>query len=273
MPIFSVVSTIILLNVATVSSLLCGSKKETSQERLRQQPSDIAQSNPNTLQSKNAHIFSNVYDKLVWGDAGGGSGLGSDPGLAKPTVSLLKNILMKYNIPSLLDAPCGAVHSSWMKDLIGEMSITETCFVYHGVDVVKSVVDKNIAAFQEHSKYVKFTELDLSLPETQLPNNYKLILSRDALQHLSYSDIAVALRTYCRTNSFYLLIGSYLDNLQNLNVESGDMFKINVRLNPFNFSEPVEVFQESFKKHSGNEKYLLLYNLRDLCKSNKFIAF
>ena len=167
----------------------------------------------------------------------------------------------------MLDAPCGAVHSSWMKDLIGEMERTEKCLAYHGVDVVKSVVDKNIAAFKEHSKYVQFSQLDISLPDSQLPDNYKLILSRDALHHLSYSDIALPLRSYCRTNSFYLLVGSYLDNLQNSNVESGDMFKINVRVEPFNFGESIEVFQESFRSHTGNEKYLLLYNLYDLCKS------
>ena len=58
-----------------------------------------------------------------------------------------------------------------------------------GVDVVSSVIDKNKVKFND-LEWMKFSSQDLSSWTENLPNGYDLILSRDALQHLSYSSIA-----------------------------------------------------------------------------------
>jgi len=202
----------------------------------------------------------------------------------------------------MLDAPCGGVHSSWMNSTLKKVKETIPCFSYMGVDVVSSVITKNHESFSQHSDWVHFSELDLSIYEqksmsnffinrnksnneiSSLPKNFfQLILSRDALQHLSYSAITGALRHYCSTNADWLLVGSYLlsapdGRSKNKNINTGETFSINLLEPPFSFQNPVEIFPErSIGQYSDakseNTKFLLLFRLPQLCASKSLHSF
>jgi hypothetical protein len=240
--------------------------------------------------SENKAAFDKIYSGLVWSDAGGGSGVGSDPEFAKAAGYILQLIVNKYGITSLLDAPCGAVSNSWTRQVIIQLSSDIPCFRYHGVDVVESVIQKNTAAFAAArlDRWAKFSQADLSLGSTMLPKGYEIILSRDALQHLTYKGIAGAVDTYCRSDARYLLVGSYLDLNENKdlasgnNVGAGGCFSINLRQAPFSFPEPLEAYAEKGKSSGPNgvvppdpypRKHLLLYRLKDLCQSQSVTTF
>ena len=90
-------------------------------------------------------------------------------------------LIGRYGVDKLLDAPCGAM--AWMPLVVERVRKLNKNFQYYGVDVVPTVVAKNKARFKG-SNYYQFKQADIS--KEKLPSGYKMILSRDALQHLSY---------------------------------------------------------------------------------------
>ena len=85
-----------------------------------------------SIDATNTDAFNKIYDTDVWGSEGGGSGSGSDKNYAKAAGYIVQLILMKYGLRSMLDAPCGAVHSSWMSDAVISTQKAIPCFRYHG---------------------------------------------------------------------------------------------------------------------------------------------
>lgn len=172
----------------------------------------------------------------------------------------------------------GAVHSSWTREFLLRVHKVVPCFKYHGVDAAASVITKNKETF-DSMKWVSFSHMDLAdvtagrTRDFHKHSRYDIILSRDALQHLSYPKIAGVFQQYCATESTFLLLGSYLDKEtgKNENIHIGDAFCINVRLPPFSFPKPVEVIREAIPAES--RKYLLLYKLETLCSDPNLLAF
>lgn len=273
----------------------------------------------NDISSTTKDIFDQIYTKEFWGTTGGGSGDGSDMYAAAVVIQNLQLFIFKYNILSLIDAPCGAVSSSWMRRLLLEIRAKLPCFVYYGVDVVESVIRQNSLAFPSDSG-ISFSTMDLSSvssspppppssspsiphssPQSSLPLHHDAILSRDAMQHLSYRDIARAFTNFCKTNSRYLLLGSYLLSPQNENIQTGGYFNVNFEKPPFMFKGAIETFAEEgygryyirckkkdekrswFSKLFGpknlacnidySAKFLVLYSLPDLCASDNYKQF
>lgn len=235
----------------------------------------------------NTEAFTHIYDSNVWGKEGGGSGGGSDADYARVAGYVLELILLKHGLVSLLDAPCGGVSDSWTKRALADVKKTIPCFRYHGTDVVHSVIDRNKAVFAGVD-WVSFSQQDLSAWNLNLISGYDAILSRDALQHLSYSSIAGVIGKYCRSDAQYLIVGSYLEHGDNRNIESGGCFNINLLQEPFSFPQPLEAYAEkgkfsvemaaSLNAASGMidpypTKFMLLYRLDELCRSENVIAF
>lgn len=229
--------------------------------------------------------FSSIYAKGIWGgvEDGGGSGSGSREACAVTAREVLRLVLFKYNLLSLLDAPCGGVHSSWMRPTIFKMRADLPCFSYFGVDAADAVVRHNSVALRQHNDWISFATVDLSAPPPGWthPGSYDLILSRDALQHLSYEKIAGTLSTYCSpaVGAKFLLVGSYLSGAGNKPVVVGDVFEINLLQAPFSFPSPLEIFHESTcytdtpVPVKAPVKSLLLYSLPALCSSSPYRQF
>jgi hypothetical protein len=156
----------------------------------------------------------------------------------------------------MLDAPCGAM--VWMPILLRRLSIeTNQTFRYHGVDIVESVINASIEKFQNYSKEWQFSVLDFT--QQELPANYDLIFSRDALQHLSYERIVGALRMFgSAKGARYLLVGSYMV-AKNRNIKVGDCFYINLTKPPFSLTQYVEIISENVPDSSV--KHLILYDI------------
>ena len=235
------------------------------------------------LSTNNSAVFTSIYDDRVWTSKGGGSGHGSDYELNKALSNALRLVILRYEILTMLDAPCGNVEHSWTKHAIAKIQHDVPCFLYHGTDVVSSVVANNSIAFR-NDKRISFSLHDLSQKQGYLPQHYDLLLSRDALQHLSYVDISRVVVNYCSSNSKYMLLGSYLDGGSNQDIKSGGCFEIDLQKEPFYFNNTLEIFAESSKLNFDSTKlnndnkpfpvkYLLLYKTIDFCTSTSYANF
>lgn len=234
--------------------------------------------------TENKKLFDEIYEKRVWGTGGGGSGDGSMASLAVVTSQILRLVAFKYNILSVIDAPCGHAAYSWTAVALSHLFQEIPCFVYHGIDVVDSIILSNLKYFSAdvRTNRISFATMDLSAEDAVLPRGFDLIFSRDALQHLSYAGIAGVLATFCRSDAMYLLVGSYDANPEGTNKDVPStltrMFEINLLQQPFNFSEVLEVFYEpllnAYKTGDNyRPKFLRLYRLASLCASNNLKSF
>eukprot|EP01041_Mallomonas_annulata_P008966 gene8966-18554_t len=259
-----------------VMSKIKSEKKAVNQRRILSSRKNSASSQQQL--TNNEMYFTNVYAKKLWTSEGGGSGQGSDPAKALSAGYIIALIVYKYGILKFLDAPCGAVSESWTRYALNRIHNDINCFKYHGIDVVQPVIEKNTDTFK-HEPWMSFTHLDISSKDSSLPMGYDIILSRDALQHLPYKDIAGVLSNYCKTDARYLLVGSYLDSsnsnkdLSQLEVSRGECFVINVLEDPFFFPVPLEIFAEKGLNTETNVKYLLLYRLQDVCSAQSTLQF
>lgn len=129
-------------------------------------------------------VFTKVYDEAHWGrnERGEGySGTGSLVRFASEYMIYLQNFLSEKNIQSVVDIGCGdwefSKYVDW-KDI-----------AYKGLDVVPSVIDKNIKNFSSPS--VSFACVDVIHSDLPIGD---LMLCKDVLQHLTNSDILALIK-------------------------------------------------------------------------------
>jgi hypothetical protein len=132
----------------------------------------------------------------------------------------------------MLDAPCG--DWNWMKDVALPVDM------YFGVDIVHEIAASNA---REHGSEKRiFTQGDLTrdpLPKADL------VLCRDCLVHLSFSDIGAVLRNFRKTGAKYLMVNTYESVRRNRNQFTMTMWrKLNMQLAPFSFPPPIESFPD-----------------------------
>ena len=200
--------------------------------------------------------FDTIYAQFLWGKDGGGSGLGSNINYTVNTRNILYQTIKKYNISSMVDAPCGAM--MWMPLLLANLSLeTNKHFKYHGIDVVESVINASKIRFANFSEEWKFSVVDFS--QQNIPENYDLIFSRDALQHLPLDKVINALEIFSKSKgSKYLAVGSYVKStLPNNNIKVGSYFPVNLFKPPFNLTEYIEILDEQ----TPDLKHLILYDI------------
>ena len=203
-------------------------------------------------------IFNEVFNRKTWGSSGDGSGPGSTLQYTFKTRNIIKEVIQKYEIKSMLDAPCGAM--AWMPELLKNLTATNNEFKYHGIDLVDEVINKSIQKYSNEFQNWKFSVFDFT--QRPLPEGNDLIFSRDALQHLSLNTIVNALQSFATAKtSRYLLVGSYLNNNKNSNIRDGDYFLINLTLPPFSLDTYVDKFREETESGNG-QKFLILYDIQ-----------
>jgi hypothetical protein len=205
-------------------------------------------------------IFELIYKNRVWESEGEGSGRGSTIQFTKETRKILHDVIKKYKIKSMLDAPCGSFN--WMplvlEQLNADLNDTRERFIYHGIDIVHVVINHARIKYQNKSNKWRFSQIDFT--QQQLPSGYELIFSRDALQHLDYISIIKSLQAFSSVHGArYLLVGSYILNGHNRNIAVGDYFPLDLTQPPFNLNQTVEIFPEN--NFEDDEKYLILYDI------------
>lgn len=188
--------------------------------------------------------FTEIYMTNRWGGTESKSGPGSGIEQTRVVREGLEKIFKVFKIRSILDIPCGDFN--WMKlvDLTG--------IQYMGADIVEEAV-------RNCSKNFPYTFQVLDITSSPLPT-VDLILSRDCLVHLPYSDIFKALENIRKSGSKFLLTTSFTELETNIEGKLGGWRPINLLREPFNLPSPLTVVNEG-KVGQHKDKSLLLFEL------------
>jgi len=173
--------------------------------------------------------FTIIYKKKLWGKnlesvSGPGSSLKYTYNLRKE----LPNIFHKFNIKSILDAPCGDFN--WMRKMKKIMNDFKISYI--GGDIVKELVDKNNLIYSQKS--ISFLYLDIRF--SVLPDA-DLLICRDCLFHFSFNDAFLFLNNFLRSNIKYLLTSNHINRnkFKNKDITTGDFKLIDLFSSPYNF--------------------------------------
>jgi hypothetical protein len=191
-------------------------------------------------------VFTNVYDNNWWWTGETHSGCGSNLYQTQLIRQEIPRIIKKYDIQSILDIPCGDFH--WMQ-------YVDLGIPYFGADIVKELVISNQEKYGNEQRH--FMHLDVisdDLPQADL------ILCRDCLVHLSLAQIWQALQNIKKSGAKYLLATSYSQTGVNIDISAGSWRKLNLMVAPFNFSNPILVYNEGYE----GDKCLVMWKIEDL---------
>ena len=172
-----------------------------------------------------ADRFSDIYKWNLWSSTESSSGDGSEVLSTELLREWMICNLPKLKVQKLVDASCGDFN--WMKHVINRLQLN-----YIGLDIVKTVIDKNNNLYANPSTCFKVSDIC----NDQIPS-CDLILVRDCLFHLSFDDIDKFLINIKETNYKYLLTTTHLvePGFQNKDIITGDFRIINLFSIPFNF--------------------------------------
>lgn len=194
-------------------------------------------------------IFENIFKNNLWRGRTSFSGRGADPDQTENIRKEIPILLKEMKIKSILDIPCGDFN--WMKeiDLDG--------IKYIGADIVEDIV-KNNNKYKTKGKTFKV----LDITQDKLPK-VDLIIVRDCLVHMSYPDIAKAIKQIKASKSKYLLTTTFPGRMENNDIATGRWFPINLEIDPFSFPQPIKVVNEGCTQSKGkySDKSLGLWKI------------
>ncbi len=191
-------------------------------------------------------IFDRIYEKNLWQSSETVSGKGSELVYVQNLLQQLPVLLKKYNVKTVVDAPCGDYN--WILHLDYRFE------KYTGIDIVQKLIEKNKKYENERIKFFAGDILTYNIPSSDL------IFCRDCFIHLTFKQIFKALENFKKSGSEFIMLTSY-DNCRNEDVLAGQFRKINLLLPPFNFPAPKDIIQEL---PSEEGKYFCLWKLEDL---------
>lgn len=122
-------------------------------------------------------IFTDIYDRKVWGD---GSGGGSAPGVAAPWAAIASRVIAELKPRTVLDVGCGDGWASAGIELNGAK--------YIGIDPVQSVIDYCIRMRSNPPHPFPREFLCLDAIADELPDA-DLVLVKEVTQHLSDASV------------------------------------------------------------------------------------
>ena len=181
------------------------------------------------------NVFNEIYHNNYWGSGESKSGGGSTLDGTRIIREELPNVILKYDIKTILDIPCGDFN--WMKRVDLKCN-------YIGADLVSELVDSNNRNYE--NEYRRFEVLDSTM--SALPC-VDLIFCKDLLQHLSYVSVLNALRNFKKSGSKYLLVTSYPYTIRNYDIHDGDFRCLNLFIYPFNLKNPLLKIHEFTRYH------------------------
>lgn len=178
--------------------------------------------------------FTWVYQANHWGSQESKSGQGSTLIYTENLRKILPILFNKYQVKKIFDAPCGDFN--WMKKVL-----SGTDLKYIGADIVEILIKDNNINYS--SDNIRFLRLDLT--KSNFPNA-DLMLCRDCLFHLSFSDAKLLLENYVDSNIPYLLTSTHTQvGIKNYDIETGDFRLIDLYSAPYNFpSDPIEIIED-----------------------------
>ena len=205
--------------------------------------------------------FNLIYKKNIWDSKESISGPGSEIYYTERLRNWMIDVLPKYQIKRLTDAPCGDFN--WMKLVVSEIEIE-----YYGFDIVNSLIKNNNALYR--SDKIQFGIANIC--EDKLPD-CDLLMVRDCLFHLSYNDINKFLENIKNINYKYLLTTTHIveKKFVNKDIKSADYRLIDLFKEPFNFdSKKVINRVDDFPTDELVPREMILISKADVPKSIKY---
>jgi len=203
--------------------------------------------------------FQHIFEQNAWGNSESISGEGSNLTRTAVVRAKLPELLARFGVRSLLDAPCGDFY--WMKEVdLGEVD-------YIGADIVRDIIDCDIAWYAApRRRFVLCDVISDPLPAADL------ILCRDCLVHLPYEETRAAIANFQRSGAVWLLTTTFTGPRENHDIVLGDWRAINLERPPYNFPRPVDVINEESDEVDEElgafpDKSLGLWRLADLPSS------
>jgi glycosyltransferase involved in cell wall biosynthesis len=200
-------------------------------------------------------VFTTIYRYNKWGDIESISGLGSTLNQTIAVRQQLPAFLAKWDVKSLLDAPCGDLN--WIKQI--ELPITE----YIGADIVEDLINHNKAQFK-HDVNKRF--MHLNIIEDELPKA-DVLLCRDCLVHFSKKDLYQFFRNLKKSKVKYLLTTTFPEHTAfNKEMRTGRWQPLNLEAEPLSFPKPLDIINEESTEWDGafKDKSLALWLVSDL---------
>ena len=199
------------------------------------------------------NIFQLIYEDNVWGNQQSRSGDGSDEPGTEQIRKDLAQLLEQLKIASIVDLPAGDFNWMRLVDLSG--------IDYLGGDIVKELVESNEKKYGRPN--VRFRQLDARVDPIPKAD---LILCRDMLVHLSYSDCFRALAKFQKSESTFLLTTTFAARDPNRDIKTGEWRPLNLQRPPFSFPRPSKLIVEGCNEWNGYwaDKCLGLWRLADL---------
>lgn len=202
-------------------------------------------------------VFTRIYERNEWNDSESASGTGSNKEQTQALVEILPQLFKKYDIHSIIDAPCGDFN--WFQ------SIDIPLASYLGIDIVNELIESNNKNYSNIGR--KF--LCKNITEDNIPQA-DLIICRDCFVHLPYKDIFKAIGQFKKSQSTYILTTTFPSSKQNYNIIVGEWRPINLEKEPFSFPSPIEIINENCTEGNGSfsDKSLGLWKLSDIPNFN-----
>jgi hypothetical protein len=143
--------------------------------------------------------FTRIYNTGKWGKRNGKGCSGTGSSLSPDTryyLSLLSNIINRYNIKSICDVGCG----DWEFSKTFDWSNVN----YHGIDCVESVINNNTILY--HTDNISFEKRDISLHPVK---DYDLVILKDVVQHWEDKDIIKVVDQLLNDNKYVFMTNGY----------------------------------------------------------------
>jgi hypothetical protein len=171
-------------------------------------------------------IFSDIYKANVWENDESVSGDGST---LEYTTNLRKELPLlfeKFEINSVLDAPCGDYN--WFRH------VERASIDYIGGDVVSELIINNNEKFGgPNTRFVSLDIINDELPKCDL------WFCRDVLFHFSYADIFRTLENFVNSEIEYIFTTTHNKCALNSDILTGQFRLLNLRLGPFDLAAPI----------------------------------
>lgn len=182
--------------------------------------------------------FARIYESRAWRGSESLSGAGSSLAATVEIRRRLPEIIDRYGVRHLLDAPCGDFH--WMQKVVR----TRPTLHYTGGDIVTKLIADNRRRFG--TGRVRFEPLDITADPLPAAD---LMMVRDCLFHLSHADIGRFLANLARSEIELLLTTTNViegETIVNRDIESGDFRPIDLFAQPLGFPRScLESFEDN----------------------------
>jgi len=174
--------------------------------------------------------FTGIYKNNEWGCSESRSGGGSTVKRTTELRKWLTEMIAKYNIQSMVDAPCGDFN--WMKEVQFPRN-----FIYIGVDIVDEMIRLNKQKYRKELK----TFLVRDITSETFPKT-NMIFCRDLFLHLSFEDIWKVINNFKDSGAEYLIVSNYMSCKTNKEQKTGGQWRpVNLQITPFDFPPPIEI--------------------------------